>query len=205
MTSDAREGDVCPRTGAAGAVRTPANPPHWLQSFDAAGAARIDVRPHLAAGREPLDDIIALACPVRVGGTLIIDAPFDPVPLHAVLAEHGFETFAERIEAGHWRVWCLRQRTPKVSPPARDPAPSAATVWRGDDGVHIDVRGLSAPAPLVEIVRLIESGNHTGAVVAHLDRDPVHLYPELAERNWSATRLPGDANEVRLRLTRAPA
>jgi uncharacterized protein (DUF2249 family) len=148
---------------------------------------------------------MALARPLRAGSTLIIEAPFDPVPLRAVLAEQGFETFAERIEAGHWRLWCLRQRTPEVTPPARSATAGRATVWREDDGVHIDVRGLQAPAPLVAIVRLIESDEHGGTIVAHLDRDPVHLYPELAERNWSAARVAGDADEIRLLLAKAPA
>ena len=205
MSRGERDREVCPRTGAAEAAGAPGNPPFWLQSFDASGAARIDVRPHLAAGRDPFEDIMALACPLVVGGGLIIEAPFEPVPLRTVLAEQGFETFAERIEAGHWRLWCLRQCEPKVAPPAGVPATGGAPVWHEADGVHIDVRGLKAPAPLVAIVRLIESGEHGGTIVAHLDRDPVHLYPELAERNWSASRLPGNADEVRLQLTKAPA
>lgn len=205
MTRGARDSEVCPRTGAAGEANAPADPPFWLQSFDVGGATRIDVRPSLAAGREPFDDIMALACRVVVGRGLIIEAPFDPIPLRTVLAEQGFETFAERIEAGHWQVWCLRQREPDVAPPADFSATGGAPVWREADGVHIDVRGLTAPAPMVAIVRLIESGKHDGIIVAHLSRDPVHLYPELAERNWAASRLPGDADEVRLRLTKAPA
>ena len=40
------------------------------------------------------------------------------------------------------------------------------------------------------------------AVVAHLDRDPLMLYPELAERGWAAQRVPAPPGEVRLRLTR---
>lgn len=203
MTRGARDREVCPRTGAAGEANAPADPPLWLQSFDMAGATRIDVRPSLAAGREPFDDIMALACGAVVGGGLIIEAPFDPVPLRTTLAEQGFETFAERIGAGHWRLQCLRQREPKVTPPARGSAAGGAAVWREADGVHIDVRGLSAPAPLVAIVRLIESGEHAGTIIAHLDRNPVHLYPELAERNWSAALMPGDADETRLRLTKA--
>ncbi|MFZ1415272.1 MAG: DUF2249 domain-containing protein [Defluviicoccus sp.] len=204
MTRDARDGEVCPRAGAAGETGAAADPPSWLQSFDPAGATRIDVRPHLAAGREPFDDIMALARSLDVGDGLIIEAPFDPVPLRTVLAEQGFETFAERIETGHWRLLCLRQREPNVTPPARGSAAGGAAVWREADGVHIDVRGLSAPAPLVAIVRLIESGEHTGTIVAHLDRDPVYLYPELAARNWSAAPVPGDAAEIRLRLAKAP-
>ena len=74
--------------------------------------------------------------------------------------------------------------------------------WSEADAEHIDVRGLSPPQPLVAIVRLIESVGETRAVVAHLDRDPVMLYPELAERGWAAQRVPAPPGEVRLRLTR---
>ncbi len=58
--------------------------------------------------------------------------------------------------------------------------------WADADGEHIDVRGLSPPQPLVAIVRLIETIDDARAVVAHLDRDPLMLYPELAERGWVA-------------------
>ena len=74
--------------------------------------------------------------------------------------------------------------------------------WSEGDAEHIDVRGLSPPQPLVAIVRLIESVDKARVVVAHLDRDPVMLYPELAERGWAAQRVPAPPGEVRLRLTR---
>ena len=74
--------------------------------------------------------------------------------------------------------------------------------WSEADGEHIDVRGLSPPQPLVAIVRLIESIDDARAVVAHLDRDPLMLYPELAERGWAAQRVSAPTGEVRLRLTR---
>ncbi|MCW5657177.1 MAG: DUF2249 domain-containing protein [Burkholderiaceae bacterium] len=74
--------------------------------------------------------------------------------------------------------------------------------WSEADAEHIDVRGLSPPQPLIAIVRLIESVDDARAVVAHLDRDPVMLYPELAERGWAARRMPAPSGEVRLKLTR---
>ena len=52
---------------------------------------------------------------------------------------------------------------------------------------------------------VVESDRHAGVIIAHLPRDPLHLYPELAERGWSATRLDGDPGEVRIRLQRLPA
>ena len=77
--------------------------------------------------------------------------------------------------------------------------------WRDADGEHIDVRGLAPPAPLVQIVALVDAlaDDAAAVIVVHHDRDPQMLYPELAERGWRAERIPGDAGEVRLRLARA--
>ena len=74
--------------------------------------------------------------------------------------------------------------------------------WRDGEAWHIDVRGLAPPQPLVEILRLVESVNDAAPVIVHHDRDPVLLYPELAERGWNADAIEGDPGEVRLRLTR---
>lgn len=84
-------------------------------------------------------------------------------------------------------------------------APGAARRWSDDDGEHIDVRGLAPPAPLVEILTLVDarSGEASPVIVVHHDRDPRLLYPELAERGWGVEIVEGDAGEVRLRLTRA--
>lgn len=74
--------------------------------------------------------------------------------------------------------------------------------WTESDGMHVDVRGLAPPAPMVAILSLVDSGEAGAALVAHLDRDPVFLYPELAERGWTATPLAGGVGEFRLRLER---
>jgi hypothetical protein len=71
--------------------------------------------------------------------------------------------------------------------------------WRDDEGLHVDVRGLSPPEPMVTILTLVESLGES-SMIAHLDRDPVFLYPELAERGWLAQRIDGDG--VRVRISR---
>jgi hypothetical protein len=84
----------------------------------------------------------------------------------------------------------------------------AAKRWREGDAEHIDVRGLAPPAPLVEILTLVDALAGDAAVascvIVHHDRDPKLLYPELAERGWQAEVVAGDPGEVRLRLERAP-
>ncbi len=55
-----------------------------------AGAVRLDVRPILAEGGEPLELILATADALPPGGTLEVHAPFDPVPLYQVMRHRGF-------------------------------------------------------------------------------------------------------------------
>lgn len=74
--------------------------------------------------------------------------------------------------------------------------------WREGAEWHIDVRGMMPPGPMVAILRLVHSAAAGETVVAHLDRDPKPLYPELAERGWMAECVPADPGEVRLRLSR---
>lgn len=78
--------------------------------------------------------------------------------------------------------------------------------WREADGLHIEVRGLPPPEPLVRIVRCIDAAADDTPVIVHHDRDPALLYMELAARGWSARRIEGEgvaAGEVRLKLERA--
>jgi hypothetical protein len=74
--------------------------------------------------------------------------------------------------------------------------------WREPDAIHVDVRGLPPPQPMMTILALVESIRDATEVVVHHERDPVFLYPELAELGWGAARLDAPAGEVRLRLCR---
>lgn len=72
----------------------------------------------------------------------------------------------------------------------------------------MDVRGLEPPEPMVEILGLIDSGQAGTVLIAHLDREPIFLYPELDDRGWAHEVMEpgcaaGDcADGVRLRITR---
>lgn len=76
--------------------------------------------------------------------------------------------------------------------------------WVEADGVHIDVRGLPPPEPMVAILELVQSMRDASPVIVHHERDPRMLYPELAELGWEATRIDGEPGEIRLRLARMP-
>ncbi len=76
--------------------------------------------------------------------------------------------------------------------------------WQAEDGLHIDLRGLVPPQPMVAVLAAIEQPGQTGPITAHLDREPIYLYPELTERGWHY-RITGPAGaEVTLVLTKRP-
>ncbi|MCW5700402.1 MAG: DUF2249 domain-containing protein [Rhodospirillales bacterium] len=173
--------------------------PIWMNRFEEETAHRVDVRPVIAAGHEPFTAIMTAAAAVPEEGGLIIDAPFNPMPLRGMLKRKGFASYAGHLAPDHWRVYCLRGESyAKDLPPI--PSQFGAPIWRADDGVHIDVRSLEAPAPLMAILALVDGPDHGGLVTVHHRRDPLYLYPELAERGWSWQRIPGEQGEIRLLL-----
>lgn len=169
----------------------------------------IDVRSLLTQGVDPLEKVIELARNVDLGGRLVVDAPFDPVPLRQLLGQMGFSSRVEAQADRHWRVFLLRDGrgdltiSPVDAPVCKGLPDPGAPVRRDVDGVHIDVRGLAAPLPMLAILRLVGALDEDEKIIVHHDRDPVFLYPELAELGWQAETVPGEPGEVRLAITRA--
>ncbi len=66
--------------------------------------------------------------------------------------------------------------------------------------MHLDTRGLDPPDPAVAVLWHIDRPEQDGPVTVYLDRHPIYLFPELAERGWTAEVAPGEAGGVRLVL-----
>lgn len=62
--------------------------------------------------------------------------------------------------------------------------------WRTADAVHLDLRGLEPPEPMVAVLQAIDSGDIDSVLVAHFDREPIFLYPELDDRGWNHEIVP---------------
>ena len=73
------------------------------------GAIILDVRPDLARGDEPFARIMQAATSVKQGETLVIIAPFEPVPLYSVLGAQGFIHETRQVAAGEWVVRFVRR------------------------------------------------------------------------------------------------
>jgi uncharacterized protein (DUF2249 family) len=156
----------------------------------------VDVRPLLAAHGcgPPLEAVLDAARALPVGGRLRVVAPFDPAPMRRALLAEGFQGGPTIPRDGGFEILFTRMQ-------AALPRAAAARVWRDEDGAHLDLRGLAAPAPMVEILRAIEADPAPDALTAWLDREPLHLYPELEARGWSWD-LSGQGDSFALRLTR---
>jgi hypothetical protein len=161
------------------------------------GAIRLDVRPMIAAGQEPFASVMKAAAQVGQGGTLLLEAPFDPAPLRRVLARKGFVSQGRKLAEDHWRIAFRRGAAPAAVPAP----PPPGVLWSETDGAHLDVRGLEAPQPMVQILALIDAGALNEFTVHH-ERDPVFLYPELEERGWGCRIVAEVPGEVRLKLSR---
>ena len=68
----------------------------------------LDVRPILAEGGEPFALIMETAAALHTGETLLLTAPFEPVPLYEALGERGFAHQTEAVNAGEWWVCFTR-------------------------------------------------------------------------------------------------
>jgi hypothetical protein len=168
--------------------------------------AYVDVRSLLARGEAPIGEVLRAAAGIPPGGTLVVDAPFDPAPLRRMLNNQGFSDRAVCLNPGHWRI-VFRRAAPDPPPRPDDeenPAPEQESrrEWEAADGVHIDVRGLEPPQPMLNILELVDSGRAGDVVTVHHEREPVYLYPELLQRGWTYRTIEGEPDEVRIRLLR---
>lgn len=92
--------------------------PTWLQGVAPEapadkpdGVCRLDVRPLLEGGHEPLAEILRAVDRLAPDQVLALDATFHPVPLRRLLGRRGYLSYGQRLAAEHWRVY-FRSESP---------------------------------------------------------------------------------------------
>lgn len=159
----------------------------------------LDVRPFLAAGHEPFTEIMAAVSDLEPGDVLVLRAPFNPRPLHAVMRRRGYQ-YAVRKHAPR-NVEVLYWRNVEVSgPPSGDlesaEPPAVATI--------IDVRGLVAPEPMERTLAALDHLPIGEALLQINERVPAFLLPLLEERGF-AYAVTSDTNGYHTTIWRLPA
>jgi len=161
----------------------------------------LDVRPLLAAGQEPFNAIMATADALAPGQALRLLAPFRPAPLFNVMAKRGYTATDRALPGGDWEVVF----TPTAAPEdvgLSEGSAADAVLW--PDPVEVlDLSGLMPPEPMVRILETLAGMAGGSVLFALLDREPVFLFPELAQRGaeW-AGNFAADGSGYRL-LVRA--
>ncbi len=155
----------------------------------------LDVRPQLARGEEPFGAIMAAADRLAPGQSLRLIAPFRPAPLFNVMANRGFGVSDRRRSDGAWEVVFAPLQAIE---PAVDLAPGSApgaALWP-DPTQTLDLVGLMPPEPMVRILETVGSMEPGAVLFALLDREPMFLFPELAQRGheWAGNFAPDGAS-----------
>lgn len=158
-------------------------PPSWFTDLGQQDCARLDVRPILEGGVDPLEQILRKVDQLSTEAVLLIEAPFDPIPLRRLMARRGYDSHAVRLTDKHWKVFFKLQERQTL--PAFPDLP-AFPMTRRDAVLEMDLRELEPPNPMIAVLKLIESGEGGGEFNVWLVRDPIYLYPELVEREWRA-------------------
>lgn len=121
-----------------------------------------------------------------VGGHFVLINDHDPVPLYyqfQALFPEAFEW--EYLVDGptEFQVRITRLRaTPCAAPP---PPPRRPGMIRADTVRELDLRGLEPPEPMIRILNQLEVTPPGGSFRARTERQPIHLFPELAVRGAS--------------------
>ena len=192
LTNNRSEGDSSAQTDA----------PLWVDSLKTPEVMELDVRPVLAEGQDPFEQIMSVVHRLRNNDGFRLVAPFNPVPLRNVLAERGMTSYAEPMPEGGWVVY-FHNDAPSDGSIKSSPYPLRDKTT--DKVVHLDVRNMEPPQPLVEILTLIDGPSPIEEMFVRIHREPVFLFPELAERDWTYEvlehRIDGDQEEFLLHLT----
>lgn len=138
----------------------------------------LDVREDIERGAEPFQRIVAAVGALGPDETLVLHVPFEPLPLYKVLGARGFAHRAERRAPGDWWIWFYREVPASTSAAIAPPVP-------GDQGViHLDVRGMEPPWPMVRALEALERLGPRGRLEVLHERRPLFLYPQLDERGF---------------------
>ena len=201
----------------------PANAPEQLAdsppvpSFD--GAVEVDVRDELSKGGEPFSRIMSAVAALAPDGVLHLRAPFEPVPLLAVMSKRGFDSRTEKHADDDWSVWFFRtgkagteptseHETPHPAPAAPQPSAAVAEDVDRDDApvrseVWIDVRDMEPPEPLVRTLEVLETLPVGSVLIQRNLRVPQFLLPMLTQRGFHFTIDETQSEEVHVRIWRA--
>ncbi len=175
-----------------------------FSTMDKSNIVELDVRPILAGGVDPFEEIMKTLKTMDEHQTLLIINTFEPIPILNILKKRGYEYETERPEQGVVYTYLK-----KAKAPAGEATTSAKkeTVKDTFDDIEarfkgkmkeIDVRDMEMPMPMVTVLEALEKLSEGEALYVHHKRLPQYLLPELENRNYKLVNKPVDENNMKL-------
>ena len=127
----------------------------------------LDVRPVLAAGDDPLENILLELDGTKDDGLLVVQAPFEPRPLVALLGQRGHSLRLRQLSPKAWELWVLGRRASPVT----------------------DLSCLPMPEPLEQALILAEGLEQGQSLIIHTPKLPRLLEAQLIQRGFEVATL----------------
>lgn len=161
--------------------------PAFMNDINAANTTILDVRQDIASGNDPFQKIMKTIAEMPSENTLLIINTFEPIPLISILKKKGYESFVEHPEKGV--VHSYLKKTGAASIPSLTEKQKndvedfdAKKAEYAENLVHVDVRDLEMPLPMVTILSELDKLHCNQALFVHHKKVPQYLLPELKDR-----------------------
>jgi uncharacterized protein (DUF2249 family) len=166
--------------------------PDFIHAIREEQLVELDVRPLIAAGKDPLSLILEKAKDIKPGQILKIINTFAPVPLVPLLEKKGFISYMDKVEDKLVETYFFKNSEGIEGDASAKDKEAPARDWDQvlerfkDELVTIDVRTMEMPQPMITILDALERINDGEALFVYHKRIPVYLLPELAERGFES-------------------
>jgi uncharacterized protein (DUF2249 family) len=162
--------------------------PGFLLSLKKDELITLDVRPVIATGQDPLNNILQKIKSLQPGQVLKIINSFEPVPLIQLLEKKGFEVYADVInkqlvETYFYKVTTSVQIDSTIELPSSKSWNKTLQKFTGNIK-YIDVRQLEMPLPMITIMEALQTLAPDELLFVYHKRIPVFLLPELTDRSF---------------------
>jgi len=149
----------------------------------------LDVRPTIATGADPFNEIMAAVKVLKDDETLQIINVFVPIPLVNLMKGKGYKTWTNTISDNEFHTFFTKSDTTTQeivigNTPTTKLNFDDTLASYGDNVKEIDVRHLEMPEPMITILKEIETLPKTHVLVVNHKKIPQFLLPELESRGY---------------------
>ncbi len=174
------------------------------KKMDKTNIVTLDVRPILAGGVDPFDEIMKTLKTMNDDQTLLIINTFEPIPILNILKKRGYAYETERPGQGVVHTYLKKTNGPGEKETSKEEKANDADTFENIETrfngkmKEIDVRDLEMPMPMVTVLEELEKLSDGEALYVHHKRLPQYLLPELENRGFKLVTKPVDENNMKL-------